>query len=64
MKAIEQENDDLKDVLPKSYQRVDNATLVELLKIMSSIPLDIPGDAFGKPGRRVVRGCPAHLPSD
>jgi type I restriction enzyme M protein len=48
MKAIEQENDDLKDVLPKSYQRIDNATLVELLKIMSSIPTDIGGDAFGK----------------
>lgn len=48
MKAIEAENDDLKDVLPKSYQRIDNGTLVELLKIMSSIPLDIPGDAFGK----------------
>lgn len=48
MKAIERENDDLRDVLPKSYQRIDNATLVELLKIMSSIPLDIPGDAFGK----------------
>lgn len=48
MKAIEKENDDLADVLPKSYQRIDNATLVELMKIMSSIPLDIPGDAFGK----------------
>lgn len=48
MKAIEQENDDLKDVLPKSYQRIDNATLVELLKIMSGIPDDIGGDAFGK----------------
>jgi type I restriction enzyme M protein len=48
MKAIETENDDLKDVLPKSYQRIDNATLVELLKIMSGIPLDLPGDAFGK----------------
>lgn len=48
MKAIEKENDDLKDVLPKSYQRIDNATLVELLKIMSGIPLDLPGDAFGK----------------
>ena len=48
MKAIEAENEDLKDVLPKSYQRIDNATLVELLKIMSSIPLDIPGDAFGR----------------
>ncbi len=48
MKAIELENEDLKDVLPKNYQRIDNATLVELLKIMSGIPLDLPGDAFGK----------------
>lgn len=48
MKVIERDNDDLKDVLPKSYQRIENSTLVELLKIMSSIPADIPGDAFGK----------------
>ena len=48
MKAIERENEDLKDVLPKTYQRIDNATLFELLKIMSGIPLEIPGDAFGK----------------
>src|SRR6266576_3334917 len=48
MKVIERENEDLKDVLPKSYQRIENATLFELLKIMNSIPADIPGDAFGK----------------
>ncbi|HYE32144.1 MAG TPA: class I SAM-dependent DNA methyltransferase [Methylomirabilota bacterium] len=48
MKAIERENDDLKDVLPKTYQQIDNSTLVELLKIMNRIPNDIPGDAFGK----------------
>ena len=48
MKAIEAENDDLKDVLPKTYKRMDNSTLLELLKIMSSIPMDIEGDAFGK----------------
>jgi type I restriction enzyme M protein len=48
MKAVERENEDLKDVLPKTYQRIDNATLFELLKIMNGIPLDIPGDAFGK----------------
>jgi type I restriction enzyme M protein len=48
MKVIERENDDLKDVLPKSYQRIENSVLVELLKIMSSIPENIPGDAFGK----------------
>lgn len=48
MKAIEEDNDDLKGVLPKTYNRLDNATLFELLKLMASIPMDIEGDAFGK----------------
>lgn len=48
MKAIERENEDLKGVLPKTYNRFDNNLLVELLKVMSSIPDDIEGDAFGK----------------
>ena len=48
MRAIEAENPDLKDVLPKTYNRLENATLVELLKLMGSIPMDIEGDAFGK----------------
>lgn len=48
MKAIEADNPDLKDVLPKNYNQLDNPTLIELLKIMSSIPMDIEGDAFGK----------------
>jgi len=48
MRAIERENPDLKDVLPKTYNRLENATLVELLKLMGSIPMDIEGDAFGK----------------
>ena len=48
MKAIEAENPDLKDVLPKTYNRLENAALVELLKLMSSIRMDIEGDAFGK----------------
>ena len=48
MRAIEQENPDLKDVLPKTYNRLENATLVELLKLMGSIPMDIEGDAFGR----------------
>jgi type I restriction enzyme M protein len=47
MKAIEAENEDLKDVLPKSYNRLDNDTLVTLLKTFSAIPT-IDGDAFGK----------------
>ena len=48
MKAVEAENPDLKDVLPKSYNRLDNASIVELLKLMASIHMDIKGDAFGK----------------
>ncbi len=48
MRAIESENPDLKDVLPKTYNRLENSSLVELLKIMASIPMDIEGDAFGK----------------
>jgi len=48
MKAIEAENPDLKDVLPKAYNRLENPVLVELLKLMASIPMDIEGDAFGK----------------
>ncbi len=48
MRTIEQENPDLKGVLPKTYNRLENTTLVELLKLMGSIPMDIEGDAFGK----------------
>ncbi len=48
MKAVEADNPDLKDVLPKSYNRLDNSSLVELLKLMASIHMDIKGDAFGK----------------
>ncbi len=48
MRAIERENEDLRDVLPKVYNRFENATLVELLKTFNSIPMDIEGDAFGK----------------
>lgn len=48
MKLIEQENKDLAGVLPRTYHKLENATLIELLKTMSSIPDDIEGDAFGK----------------
>jgi type I restriction enzyme M protein len=48
MRAIEEENEDLRDVLPKTYNRLDNAVLVELLKIFNSVPMSIEGDAFGK----------------
>jgi type I restriction enzyme M protein len=47
MKAIESENEDLKDVLPKTYNTLDKSRLVSLLKNFSSIPMT-DGDAFGK----------------
>ena len=48
MVAIEAENSELKDILPKSYNQFENWMLVELLKTFNSIPMDIEGDAFGK----------------
>lgn len=48
MQAIEQENPELKDVLPRNYNIFENSVLVELLKIFNSIPMDLEGDVFGK----------------
>jgi type I restriction enzyme M protein len=48
MKAVEEHNPDLKDVLPKTYNRFENATLRELLRIFNAISMDIEGDVFGK----------------
>jgi type I restriction enzyme M protein len=48
MRAIEVENEDLKDVLPKTYNRLDNRVLTSLLKNFNAIPMYIEGDAFGK----------------
>lgn len=46
MLLIEGGNTDLKGVLPRSYNRLPNATLVELLRLLA--PLDLAGDAFGR----------------
>jgi type I restriction enzyme M protein len=50
MRSIERENPDLKDVLPKTYNRFENSLLVGLLKSLNpaSIGQDFEGDAFGK----------------
>jgi type I restriction enzyme M protein len=48
MKAIEKENDELKDTLPKNYNVIEKDTLVALLKTFSDIPMDLEGDVFGK----------------
>jgi len=47
MGAIEEANEDLRGVLPRSYGTLENRMLVELLKLMNSIPDDVSGDAFG-----------------
>src|SRR3984893_13994765 len=46
MAAVEEENEDLKGVLPRAYTRLDNSILVELLRLLS--PINLEGDAFGK----------------
>jgi type I restriction enzyme M protein len=48
MKAIEADNEQLKDVLPRNYHQFQKSTLIELLKIFHSIPMDIEGDTFGR----------------
>jgi hypothetical protein len=48
MVAVEADNPELKDILPKNYNLFENRILVELLKTFNSIPMDIEGDAFGK----------------
>lgn len=48
MKAIEEENPDLRGVLPKTFPRFESSVLVELLRTFAGIPDDMEGDAFGK----------------
>ena len=47
MRAIEKENPDLADVLPKNFHILESRTLASLLKTMASIPMDKGGDTFG-----------------
>ncbi len=48
MKVIEVENKELSGILPKNYQKLDNQTIIALLKNFNQIPEDIEGDAFGR----------------
>ena len=47
MRVIETTNPELKDVLPKGYQRLEKSTLVELLRLFAPLPRKLSGDAFG-----------------
>jgi type I restriction enzyme M protein len=48
MRAIERDNPQLSGVLSKTYEIFDSRTLVELLKLISSIPTSGEGDTFGR----------------
>jgi type I restriction enzyme M protein len=48
MAAVEDENEQLKGVLPRTYQAFSNATLVSLLRSVNTILSNIEGDAFGR----------------
>lgn len=47
MRLMETHNVELKDVLPKGYQRLEKSTLVELLRLFAPLPRKLSGDAFG-----------------
>lgn len=48
MKEIEAENKELAGILPKSFQILENRSIITLLKNFNQIPDDIEGDAFGR----------------
>jgi type I restriction enzyme M protein len=48
MKALEAENEAIKDALPRTYTRFDNDILASLLKSFSNIRFDIGSDVFGR----------------
>ncbi len=47
MKLIEDANPELRDVLPRGYQRLEKSTLSELLRLFAPLPRQLSGDAFG-----------------
>lgn len=47
MRLIEVHNTELTDVLPRGFQRLEKATLVELLRLFAPLPRTLSGDAFG-----------------
>lgn len=47
IKAIEVANAELKDILPRGYQKLERSTLIELLRLFAPLPTQLEGDAFG-----------------
>jgi type I restriction enzyme M protein len=48
MNAIEEENEDLRGVLPRTYNALSNSTLVTLLRNVNAALGNVDGDGFGK----------------
>ena len=48
MQAIEADNEQLEDVLPKTYNRLEKPVLIELRRAMTEISMEVEGDVFGK----------------
>lgn len=48
MRSIEDENEELRDVLPKVYTNMEDSVLINLLKIFHKIPTKLDRDIFGK----------------
>lgn len=47
IKSIEAANPELKDILPRGYQKLERSTLLELLRLFAPLPTQLEGDAFG-----------------
>lgn len=47
IKAIEATNPELKDILPRGYQKLERPTLIELLRLFAPLPTQLEGDTFG-----------------
>ncbi|MFT4189387.1 MAG: class I SAM-dependent DNA methyltransferase [Aeromicrobium sp.] len=47
IKAIEATNSELRDILPRGYQKLERSTLIELLRLFAPLPTQLEGDAFG-----------------
>lgn len=47
IKAIEATNPELKNILPRGYQKLERPTLIELLRLFAPLPTQLEGDAFG-----------------
>lgn len=47
IKAIEATNPELRDILPRGYQKLERPTLIELLRLFAPLPTQLEGDAFG-----------------